>query len=76
MIDFHVNRCFDTDRHRHDSSSSSTHDRSTKSVQRGIVRDLRDVLDNQAVGQRVVNDELVDLKTQIALLQSSNEPEP
>jgi hypothetical protein len=28
------------------------------------------------VGQRVVNDELVDLKTQIALLQSSNEPEP
>jgi hypothetical protein len=28
------------------------------------------------VGHKVVNDELVDLKTQIALLQSSNEPEP
>lgn len=43
---------------------------------RGIVRELRTVLDNQMVGQKVVNDELVDLKTQIALLQSSNESEP
>lgn len=43
---------------------------------RGIVRELKSVLDNQIVGQKVVNDELVDLKTQIALIQSSNEPEP
>ncbi len=44
--------------------------------QRGVVRELKNVLDNQAVGQQVVNDELVDIRTQIALLQSSNEPEP
>ncbi|CAM4891276.1 unnamed protein product [Rotaria socialis] len=63
-----------SNRHHHDSSSSSPHDRSTKS--RGIIRELKTVLDNQQVGQKVVNDELIDLKTQIALLQSSNEPEP
>ena len=40
------------------------------------MRELKQVLDNQAVGHQVVNDELVDLKTQIAMLQSSNEPEP
>jgi hypothetical protein len=44
--------------------------------QRGVSRELKTVLDNQVIGQKVVNDELVDLKTQIALLQSSNEPEP
>ncbi|CAF2581569.1 unnamed protein product [Rotaria sp. Silwood2] len=61
-------------RHYHDSSSSSPRERSTNS--RGIIRELKTVLDNQDVGQKVVNDELIDLKTQIALLQSSNEPEP
>jgi hypothetical protein len=73
----------------HDSGTSSPRERSTNSVRqtnnkkinslsfkRGIVRELKTVLDNQVVGQKVVNDELVDLKTQIALLQSSNEPEP
>ena len=48
----------------------------SSSFQRGVVRELRNVLDHQVVGQKVVNDELVDLKTQIALLQSSNEAEP
>ncbi|CAF1431566.1 unnamed protein product [Rotaria sp. Silwood1] len=61
-------------RHHHDSSSSSPRERSTNS--RGIIRELKNVLDNQEVGQKVVNNELIDLKTQIALLQSSNEPEP
>ncbi|CAF1289966.1 unnamed protein product [Adineta steineri] len=61
-------------RHHYDSSSSSPHERLSNS--KGIVRELKNVLDNQVVGQKVVNDELVDLKTQIALLQSSNEPEP
>ncbi|UJR13726.1 hypothetical protein I4U23_000737 [Adineta vaga] len=63
-----------SDRYQHDSGSSSPRERSHNS--RGVMRELKSVLDNQAIGQRVVNDELVDLKTQIALLQSSNEPEP
>ncbi|CAF1014534.1 unnamed protein product [Adineta ricciae] len=63
-----------SNRYQHDSDSSSPHERSHGS--RGVIRELKTILDNQAVGQRVVNDELVDLKTQIALLQSSNEPEP
>ncbi|CAF0952557.1 unnamed protein product [Adineta ricciae] len=63
-----------SNRYQHDSGSSSPRERSHSS--RGVIRELKTILDNQAVGQRVVNDELVDLKTQIALLQSSNEPEP
>ncbi|CAF1202029.1 unnamed protein product [Rotaria sordida] len=60
--------------HHHNSSSSSPREQSTNS--QGIIRELKTVLDNQQVGQKVVNDELIDLKTQIALLQSSNQPEP
>lgn len=37
---------------------------------------LKQILENQLTGQRVVNDELVDLRTQIALFQSSNDVEP
>lgn len=52
-----------SDRQQHESRSSSP--------QRTIANELKQLFD-----QRVVNDELIDLKTQIALLQSSNEPEP
>ena len=44
--------------------------------QRAVVRELKQVIDNQLVGQNVVNTELIDLKTQIALLQSADQPEP